>query len=75
MNLLQRRTGNTRSHLIIQLNIQAMTARNSSAQLQNVLATGTSLTGLLATAHRIKIQSIHRSHQAEAPRLPEGSTA
>ena len=63
MNLLQCRTGNTRSHLIIQLNIQTMTARNSSAQLQNILAAGTSLTGLLATAHRIKIQSIHRSHQ------------
>ena len=66
MNLLQCRTGNTRSHLIIQLNIQAVTARNSSAQLQNILATGTSLTGLLATAHRIKIQSIHRSHQVRS---------
>ena len=81
MNLLQCRTGNTRSHLIIQLNIQAVTARNSSAQLQNILATGTSLTGLLATAHRIKIQSIHRSHQSRSTqatrrqhRLPRGDT-
>ena len=69
MNLLQCRTGNTRSHLIIQLNIQAVTARNSSAQLQNILATGTSLTGLLATAHRIKIQSIHRSHQGRSTQV------
>ena len=81
MNLLQCRTGNTRSHLIIQLNIQAVTARNSSAQLQNILATGTSLTGLLATAHRIKIQSIHRSHQGRSTqatrrqhRLTRGNT-
>ena len=66
MNLLQRRPGNARSHLIIQLNIQAVTARNSGAQLQNILATGTSLTGLLATAHRVKIQSIHRSHQGRS---------
>ena len=66
MNLLQRRPGNTRSHLIIQLNIQAMTARNSGTQLQNILTASTRLTGLLATAHRIKIQSIHRSHQGRS---------